>query len=199
MGITTANLFISIDGVYQAPGGPDEDRSGGFTLGGWQEPLGGDEFPQILADIEAMDALLLGRSTYEIFADYWPRQSTDDPISAKLNAVPKFVVSRTLKTAGWEGTTILDDIADAGALRDSYENVHMIGSGALAAAMLDAALIDRLKLWLYPVVLGWGKNLFVDGRVPTTYALAEPPRAFSSGALSLVYERTGGVATGDMT
>ena len=199
MGNVVVNLFITLDGVYQAPGGPDEDREGDFPFGGWQAPLTGDEGEAILAEIESMDALLLGRRTYDIFAAYWPNQSSDDPISAKLNSAPKFVVSRTLQSADWDGTTILADVADVAAVRDRYDEVHLIGSGTLSAALLDAGLVDRIHLWLYPVTLGTGKRFLTEGLVPRTFALAEPPRVFSQGAISLVYAPAGDVQTGDMT
>ena len=197
MGIIVANLFITLDGVYQAPGGREEDSEGGFEFGGWQAPVSDDEAgAAIAAEIGRMDALLLGRATYNIFSSYWPHQSGD--IADALNRVPKFVVSGSLHDPSWAGTTVLPDAAAAGSLREDYGQVHMFGSGFLIRSLLSAGVLDRLHLWLYPVALGQGKRLFDDGSVPTTFSLAEPARSFPKGAVSLVYEPVGGVETQDM-
>ena len=197
MGIIVANLFITLDGVYQAPGGREEDSEGGFEFGGWQAPVSDDEAgAAIAAEIGRMDALLLGRATYNIFSSYWPHQSGD--IADALNRVPKFVVSGSLHDPSWAGTTVLPDAAAAGRLREDYGQVHMFGSGFLIRSLLSAGVLDRLHLWLYPVALGQGKRLFDDGAVPTTFSLAEPARSFPKGAVSLVYEPVGGVETQDM-
>ncbi|WJH23401.1 dihydrofolate reductase family protein [Pseudarthrobacter defluvii] len=197
MGIIVANLFITLDGVYQAPGGREEDSEGGFEFGGWQAPVSDDEAgAAIAAEIGRMDALLLGRATYNIFSSYWPHQSGD--IADALNRVPKFVVSGSLHDPSWAGTTVLPDAAAAGRLREDYGQVHMFGSGFLIRSLLSAGVLDRLHLWLYPVALGQGKRLFDDGAVPTTFSLAEPARSFPKGAVSLVYEPVGGVETRDM-
>ena len=196
MGIIVANLFITLDGVYQAPGGREEDTGGGFEFGGWQAPVSDDEAGAAIgAEIERMDALLLGRATYDIFAGYWPHQSGG--VADALNRVPKFVVSGSLQDPGWAGTTVLPDAAAAGRLRDDYQQVHMFGSGVLIRSLLSAGVLDRLHLWLYPVALGQGKRLFDDGAVPTTFRLAEQARSFPKGAVSLVYEPAGGVETAE--
>jgi len=197
MGIIVANLFITLDGVYQAPGGREEDPEGGFAFGGWQAPVSDDESgASIGEEIARIDALLLGRKTYDIFASYWPHQS--DEIGGTLNRVPKFVVSSTLRDPSWAGTTVLPDAAAAGRLREEYNQVHMFGSGVLIRSLLAADAIDRLHLWLYPVTLGQGKRLFDDGTIPSSFRLAEPARSFPKGAVSLVYERAGDVETRDM-
>ncbi|MCT9623791.1 dihydrofolate reductase family protein [Pseudarthrobacter equi] len=197
MGIIVANLFITLDGVYQAPGGREEDPTDGFAFGGWQAPVSDDEAgADIAAAIDRMDALLLGRKTYDIFASYWPHQS--DEIAGVLNRVPKFVVSGSLTDPGWEGTTVLPDPAAAGKLRRQYDEVQMFGSGELIRSLLAADVLDRLHLWLYPVALGQGKRLFDAGTVPSTFRLAEPVRSFPKGAVSLVYERAGDVETLEM-
>ncbi|WP_353808854.1 dihydrofolate reductase family protein [Agromyces sp. SYSU T00194] len=200
MGIIAANVFLTLDGVYQGPGARDEDPSGGFAFGGWQAPFAEAESgAEILADIERLDALLLGRRTYDIFAAYWPAFGDANPIAAKFNQVPKFVASRTLTAPGWAGTEVLADAAEqAGALRERFDRTHVIGSGALVRALLAAGLVDELKLWVFPVVLGSGKRLF-DDAVPTTYELVQPARTFASGAVSLVYAPAGDVVTGDMS
>lgn len=197
MGIIVANLFITLDGVYQAPGGREEDSEGGFVFGGWQAPVSDDEAgAAIAAEIGRMDALLLGRATYDIFSSYWPHQSGD--IADALNRVPKFVVSGSLDDPAWTGTTVLPDAAAAGRMREDFGQVHMFGSGVLIRSLLSAGVLDRLHLWLYPVTLGQGKRLFDDGAVPTTFRLAEPAASFPKGAVSLVYEPAGGVETAEM-
>ena len=197
MGIIVANLFITLDGVYQAPGGREEDTEGGFGFGGWQAPVSDDEAgASIGEEIARIDALLLGRKTYDIFASYWPQQS--DEIGGTLNRVPKFVVSSTLTDPSWAGTTVLPDAAAAGRLRDDFNEVHMFGSGVLIRSLLAADAIDRLHLWLYPVTLGQGKRLFDGGTIPSSFRLAEPARSFPKGSVSLVYERAGYVETQDM-
>ena len=198
MGIIVANLFITLDGVYQAPGGSEEDTEGGFAFGGWQAPVSDDEAGAAIgAEVSRIDALLLGRKTYDIFAAYWPHQSDD--IGGTLNRVPKFVVSSTLTDPSWAGTTVLPDAAAAGRLREEYGQVHMFGSGVLIRSLLEADVIDRLHLWLYPVTLGQGKRLFDAGTIPASFRLAEPARTFPKGAVSLVYERAGEVETQEMS
>ena len=199
MGIISADLFITLDGVYQAPGGPDEDREGGFEYGGWQAPYFDDESGEAIgAGIERMDALLLGRKTYDIFASYWPNQSDDNPIAATLNARPKFVVSGSLADPSWEGTTVLSDVStEVRALKDRFDEIHVIGSGNLVRSLLEADLLDRLTFFLYPVTFGSGKRLFADGTgVPAAFRLAQPPQGFPKGATWLVYERAGEPVTG---
>ncbi|MFC4903855.1 dihydrofolate reductase family protein [Kocuria oceani] len=198
MGIIQADLFLTLDGVYQGPGGPDEDRAGGFELGGWQGAYFDDATGETIgAGIARLDALLLGRRTYDIFADYWPAHGDDDPIAVTFNAVPKFVVSRTLTDPSWAGTTVLRDVAaEVRALRDRFDAVRVIGSGELLTTLLREDLVDRLNLLLYPLVLGSGKRIFGRGAVPAAFTLAAPPRAFPKGAVSLVYERAGAPVTG---
>ena len=198
MGILSVDLFITLDGVYQAPGGPDEDREGGFEFGGWQGAYFDEESGESIgAGINRMDALLLGRKTYDIFAGYWPNRGDDDPIAVTFNALPKFVVSRSVTDPAWEGTTALSNVGDVAGLKDRFEDIHVIGSGALARSLLEADLVDRLNLLLYPITLGSGKRLFADGTgVPAAFRFAQPPQAFPKGAVSLAYERAGAPITG---
>jgi dihydrofolate reductase len=197
MGIISVDLFITIDGVYQAPGGPDEDREGGFEFGGWQGAYIDDETGEAIgAGIDRMNALLLGRKTYDIFASYWPNQG-DHPIAVTFNSLPKFVVSRSLTDPAWEGTTALSDVAEVPALKDRFDEIHVIGSGGLVRSLLEADLVDRLNLFLYPLTFGSGKRLFTEGTgVPAAFRLAQPPQGFPKGATWLVYERAGEPVTG---
>lgn len=198
MGIIVADLFITLDGVYQGPGGPQEDTSGGFELGGWQGAYLDEETGTSIGEgIDRLQALLLGRKTYDIFADYWPRVSDDEPIAAKFNAVPKFVASRTLTDASWAGTTVVTDVAtEVAAIRDRFDEIHVIGSGDLVRSLLAANLVDRLNLWVYPITLGTGKRLWSDGLVPSAFTLAEPPTVSPKGAIHLVYAPAGEPITG---
>ncbi len=196
MGKIVANMFITLDGVYQAPGGREEDSSGGFAFGGWQAPVSDDEVGAVIgAEIDRLDALLLGRKTYDIFAAYWPRQS--DNIGRIFNRVPKFVVSRSLTDPSCKGTTVLTDASSVGRLREEHDEVHIFGSGVLICSLIATDVLDQLHVYLYPVTLGRGKRLFDEGTIPTTFRLAEPARTFPKGAVSLVYERAGAVELQD--
>jgi dihydrofolate reductase len=200
MGIIAADLFITLDGVYQAPGGSDEDRAGGFEFGGWQAPFTDRAIgASIMASIERTDALLLGRRTYDIFASYWPFQPTEDnPVAAKFAAIPKYVVSRTIENPSWADTTVLRDAADVGRLRDEFDEVHSWGSGELLRTLLAQGLLDRLNLWMYPVAIGTGKRLFDSGAVPMTFRPAQPTQVFDAGVLALAFEPAGDVKTGEV-
>ncbi len=197
MGKLIVTEFVTLDGVAQAPGGPDEDRDGGFTHGGWQAPLRHQETGGVVFEqASSMDALLLGRRTYEIFADYWPSASPESPFTSLLNRVPKYVASRTLAgPLAWEGSTlVVDDLAESiTALKGRHDEVHVIGSLDLLQSLLRFGLVDRLNLWVYPLLLGRGKQVFADGTVPTALRLAESV-TYPSGTLHLTYE-TAGVPT----
>ncbi|WAP50775.1 dihydrofolate reductase family protein [Arthrobacter sp. ATA002] len=198
MGNLSLDLFMTLDGVYQAPGGPDEDPGGGFRYGGWQAPYTDEAASSwIGGNIERMDALLLGRRTYDIFASHWPARGNDDPIAAKFNSLPKFVVSRSLSGPVWHGTTVLTSAGDVAEVKDRFADMHIVGSGSLARALLDADLVDRLNLLLYPLTFGTGKRLFAhDAGIPAAFRFVRPPRAFSTGAVALEYERAGPPVTG---
>jgi dihydrofolate reductase len=201
MGLIQIDLFTSLDGVAQAPGGPDEDTENGFEFGGWQAPLFDDVVgDQVTAAIAELDALLLGRKTYDIFAAYWPHQS--DEIGGVFNRVPKYVASRGNPALDWNDSTLLgpDFTREVAELRDRHENVHVIGSLDLVQTLFAEGLFDRLNLWVYPIVLGAGKKVFAEGAVPMNLALAEPSLTSSNGAVLLRYAYAGGrPATGDMT
>jgi dihydrofolate reductase len=200
MGELVVDMFVTLDGVLQGPGEPDEDREGGFGHGGWQAPYLDDESGALIGEhIAAMDALLLGRKTYEIFAAYWPQAPDDYPIAAKLNAVPKYVASRTLDTVGWANSQLLEgDVAEAVAkVKGDHDQVHVIGSGDLTQTLLRHDLVDRINLWLYPVVLGTGKRLFPEGATPAAWRLAGSS-TFPSGGVLLVYELAGKPGYGNL-
>ena len=190
---TVTNL--SVDGVMQGLGGPDEDASGGFERGGWALPLLDDEAGAFLGQVyQRADAFLFGRRTYEIFAGYWRLvEDPDNPIASALNSRPKYVVSTTLTNPEWSGTTVLSgDVAAAirelKATEDSELQVH--GSGALVRWLLDAGLVDEIVLLTYPVVVGQGTRLFPDSGPDTALDLVES-RSTSGGLTIQVYRPTG--------
>lgn len=199
MGIIAADLFLTLDGVYQAPGGSDEDRTSGFAFGGWQAPFGDEATgASIMSSIDRTDALLLGRRTYDIFAAYWPFQPLDNPVAAKFAAIPKYVVSRTLEDPSWADTTVLRDAEAVGQLRNEFDEVHTWGSGELLRSLLAKGLLDRLNLWMYPIALGTGKRLFDTGTVPVTFRPAQPAHVSDSGIMTLVLEPAGDIKTGEV-
>ena len=206
MGLIHIDLFSTLDGVAQAPGGPDEDPSGGFAYGGWQAPLidpvAGE---QVAEGMVGMDALLLGRRTYDIFAGYWPNIAEEGPdggIARLFNSIPKYVASRQELTLEWAGSTQLgaDVVSEARALRDRHEHVHVIGSLDFVQTLLSERVFDRLNLWVHPILLGEGKKVFAGGAVPTNLTLLEPVVVSGKGTIMQRYalaEGTPGV--GDMT
>ena len=186
--------FLTLDGVMQAPGAPDEDTSGGFTHGGWLVPYFDDMMGQVIAEwVGRLGALLLGRKTYDIFAAHWPRVTEPDPIAEPFNRVPKYVASRKLQRADWGPATILRDLpeevrklkAESG---DGELQVH--GSGELIQTLLRHSLIDEFRFWTFPLVLGTGKRLFADGTVPASFTLTET-RASTTGVVLQVYQPAG--------
>jgi dihydrofolate reductase len=194
MGKLIVTEFMTLDGVAQAPGGPDEDRDSGFTHGGWQAPLLDQESGNVLFEqARSMDALLLGRKTYEIFADYWPRAPEEIPFTGLLNGVPKYVASRTLAgPLSWQGSTLVaGELAESvTALEERHDEVHVIGSLDLVQSLLRLGLVERLNLWIYPLLLGTGKQVFAGGTVPTALHLADSA-TYPNGTLHLVYEAAG--------
>jgi dihydrofolate reductase len=193
MGRLVVNTFLTLDGVMQAPGQPDEDRDGGFDQGGWQVPFFDEESGEVMSRHMAdFDALLLGRRTYELFAAYWPQAPADDPIAARLNSAPKFVASRTLDRADWTNSTVLKgDLArEVPAVKGDYNETHVIGSGNLVQSLMRHGLVDAYNLWIYPVLLGDGKRLFAGGTVPTALRRTQS-KAFGNGAMLVSYEVAG--------
>jgi dihydrofolate reductase len=205
MGLIHIDLFTTLDGVAQAPGGPEEDTEDGFAFGGWQAPLMDEvDGDQVVAGMNGLDALLLGRRTYDIFAAYWPEQdeSVDSEIARLFNRVPKYVASRSVPTLDWANSTLLGaDIASAiDELRDRHSNVHVIGSLDLVQTLIAEGLFDRLTLWIYPILLGTGKQVFAGGTVPSNLTLIEPAVTSPKGAVYVRYARAEGIpSTGDMS
>jgi dihydrofolate reductase len=196
----TLHTFLTLDGVMQAPGGPDEDRDGGFTYGGWSFPYGDEDFGAAMVGWFAhADAFLLGRRTYQIFASHWPRVTDPgDPIAGKLNALPKYVASTTLGSAGWHNSTLIggDLAAEVGKLKEMPgDELQVHGSGELAQALIEHDLIDEYRLLMFPVHLGSGKKLFRDGARAAALRLTHSTVS-STGVLIASYEPAGPVQPG---
>lgn len=202
MGELIVTEFMTLDGIAQAPGRPDEDPTGGFAYGGWQAPLEDAEADGLAFDqAKDMDALLLGRRTYEIFAGYWPTAPAEMDWTRLLNRVPKYVATRTLTDPlTWEGACVLEgDLAESvAALKQRHDRVHVIGSLNLVQSLLGQGLVGRLNLWVYPVVLGSGKRVFEGGAVPSLLRLTRS-RVFPNGSLQLEYEWAGEPTVGDLS
>lgn len=200
------DLFSTLDGVMQAPGGPQEDTSGGFAYGGWQAPFEDDAIGErIIAGIRGMDALLLGRRTYDIFAAYWPAFADDErpefEIARKFNAMPKYVATRGDQELTWNNTQrIGDDLAaEIAGTRERHEDAHVVGSIDFSRTLVAEGLFDVLNLAIYPIVLGAGKRLFPESGGARGLRLLEPPVSGSAGAMWLRYGPGEPVTTGDLS
>jgi dihydrofolate reductase len=191
--------FLTVDGVMQAPGGPDEDREGDFEHGGWSFHYWDDVMGKLIVESTLKaGALLLGRKTYEIFAAHWPHVGGDDPVAAKLNSVPKYVASRTLDEVTWNNATLIQgDVAEAVArLKDEPgDEIQVTGSGELTQTLIEHDLVDAYCLWIFPLVLGEGKRLFARGTVPAALKLVDT-KISSTGVAIHSYERAGDVEYG---
>ena len=195
----TMTTFLSLDGVMQAPGGPGEDDSGNFPYGGWLVPHADADMGKTMVEIfSKADAFLLGRTTYDIFAAYWPRiTDPSDIIAEKLNGLPKFVASRTRSTFAWHNTTLVRDVVkDIGGLKMRFgREVQVHGSCVLAQTLIENDLVDEYRILTFPVILGIGKRLFGTGVMPRTLTLVRTT-ATSTGVIISVYRRAGGLKTG---
>lgn len=201
--LLTATMFLSVDGVYQGPGGREEDTSGGFDRGGWLVPHFDEQTGAFMTEVfERPEAFLIGRRTYDIFAAAWPNSTNpDDPVATKLNTLPKYVASRTLKDPKWANTTVLDgDVAQAvGDLKAKPGNeLQVHGSGRLLRFLLEHDLVDRLNLLVFPVLVGAGERLFPERGLDTTLVL-EASRTTSSGVQISTYRPAGRAEYGEAT
>ena len=195
--------FLTLDGVMQAPGGPDEDRSGGFEHGGWLVPYADEDLGRLITQwTEQASAFLLGRGTYEIFAAHWPRVTDpNDPIARALNGRPKYVASKTLKKVEWHNSTLLsgDLVKAVRALKQEGQGeIQVHGSHGLLQTLIANDLVDEYHLWIHPVVLGSGKRLFGAGAVPAALKLSATTKT-STGVVVNTYERADRVRYGEFS
>src|SRR5258708_19318375 len=184
-----AVTFITLDGVIQAPGGPEEDTSGGFTYGGWTAPYFDDFSGKAMAEqMKQPFSLLLGRKTFEIFASYWPQH--EDPLPG-VNDGPKYVVSKSLKKHDWNNTVLINNnvVEEIKKLKQQKgPDLQVYGSGNLIQTLLKNDLIDELWLKTFPITLGKGKRLFGEGTIPAAFKLIES-KISPSGVIFANYKR----------
>ena len=194
-----ASTFASLDGIMQAPGGPEEDATGGFALGGWMSAYGVDSVDISAAGFDGKDReLVLGRRTYEIFEAYWPQQPDDNPIAKTFNATRKYVASRTLKALRWNNSTLLHgDVASAIIALKAHPgpDLQVIGSANLIQTLQAAALIDEFNVWTFPVVLGRGKRLFSETARPSALRLVHS-KLSATGVVMSSYVPNGEIELG---
>ena len=193
----TGAVFVSVDGVMQAPGGPEEDPSGGFQLGGWVQPYWEEQMGPFEGVIMGEYDLLLAKRTYDIFSAYWP-YNQDDPIGAKFQSINKYVLTHSDEPLSWENSHRLSgDTADAIAKLKKTEGRDLLiqGSSSLYAPLLSARLIDRLMLITFPILLGSGKSLFNDALDPGALKLVDS-YVSGKGVVTTTFEPAGDVPTG---
>jgi dihydrofolate reductase len=185
--------MITLDGVMQAPGGPDEDSSGDFKYGGWVAPYFDEVYGKVMEKQMKPADLLLGRTTFEIFANYWPKHENVWP---GINDVTKYVMSNTLEKSDWKNSVFLKSLADIEKLKDSEgSDIQVHGSGKLIQLLLSNDLVDELWLKFHPLTLGQGKKLFDNGTIPAAFTLMESS-VTPSGVIIANYKRAGKVKTG---
>lgn len=186
--------FISLDGVIQAPGGPTEDESNGFKYGGWTVPYNDDFSGKLMGEqMKGEYDLLLGRKTYDIFANYWPQHGDVWP---QVNNITKYVVSKTLKKPEWRNTVVIQDVAGLKELKQSSgTDLQVYGSSVLIQTLLEHDLVDELWLKIFPVTLGSGKKLFMEGTMPAAFELIDS-QTTPKGVIFASYKRSGKVETG---
>jgi dihydrofolate reductase len=191
--------FMTLDGVMQAPGGPEEDPDEGFEHGGWSVGYWDERMGELALEIHlAAGAVLFGRKTYEILGGHWPRVGDDDPMAAKLNSVPKYVASRTLDTLEWANSSLLEgDVPDAvrRLKAEDGDPLLVIGSSELVQTLIQHDLVDTFTVWTFPVVLGGGKRLFGEGTIPAGLELTDIQTA-TTGVTVATYERAGDIRYG---
>ncbi len=185
--------MITLDGVMQAPGGPEEDTSGGFSYGGWVAPYGDESAGKVMEKLMQPSDLLLGRKTFEIWEHYWPHHADRWP---GINDVTKYVLSTSRNNSDWSNCVFLDSLADIKKLRNSNgSNIQVWGSSELIQLLLRNDLVDEFWLMIHPLTLGEGKKLFNDGPIPAAFTLAENV-VTTSGVIIANYTRAGEVKTG---
>lgn len=192
--------FITIDGVMQAPGGPEEDTSGGFKYGGWTVPYFDDFMGKVMAEETGHPFdLLLGRKTYEIFASYWPHQDEKtSPFAAQSNRARKYVASHSPLTLEWRNSVLLGDdvVEEIKRLKEEDgPDLQVYGSGNFIQTLLKHDLVDEFWLKIFPIMLGPGKRLFAEGAIPAAFTLKESKMS-PKGVIVASYERAGEVKTG---
>jgi dihydrofolate reductase len=185
--------MITLDGVMQAPGGPEEDISGGFKYGGWTAPYGDEVGGKVMKKLMKPADLLLGRKTFEIWENYWPEHAEFWP---GINDVTKYVLSTTMKKSDWKASVFLNSLADIKELKKSNgSDIQVWGSSKLVQLLLKNDLVDELWLMIHPLTLGEGKKLFNDGPIPAAFTLTESTIT-PSGVIIANYKRAGEVKTG---
>jgi dihydrofolate reductase len=182
--------FLSLDGVMQAPGSPEEDTEGGFRHGGWQRPYFDEVLGASAAEgMAATDSYLFGRKTYEKMAAYWPTAPDDDPYAQHLNSTPKYVASRTLQDVEWENSTLIaGEVAEevAKLKEQPGKNIAVLGSSDLVQTLIDHDLVDEYFLAVFPIVLGSGKRLFREADEVRRLSLVDS-KTTGTGGLILTY------------
>jgi dihydrofolate reductase len=187
--------FITLDGVMQAPGGPEEDTAGGFQYGGWVAPYVDEVSGKVMQKQMEPTDILLGRKTFEIFSSYWPQHAEQWP---GINEVTKYVMSRTMEKSDWKNSVFLKSVADIENLKNSKgSDIKVWGSGNLVQTLLENDLVDELWLKVYPLTLGKGKKLFESGAIPAPFTLIEST-VTPAGVIVASYKRAGKVITGSI-
>ncbi|WP_285056592.1 dihydrofolate reductase family protein [Pedobacter ginsengisoli] len=191
----TVLSMISLDGVMQAPGGPGEDTSGGFKLGGWTASYGDELFGRIMQEELKPAEYLLGRKTYDIFASYWPQHADFWP---GINEGTKYVLSRSMEKSDWKNTVFLNGLTEIEKLKNSEgADIQIWGSSELVHLLLEHDLVDVLRIKIYPLILGEGKKLFDKGAIPRAFSLTES-HVTSKGVIIASYKRAGEIITDDV-
>ena len=192
------NTFLSLDGVMQAPGGPEEDHSGGFTLGGWSVSYWDDLMGQVMTEVMSVPFdLILGRKTYDIFAAYWPH-APEEAGAKPLNDATKYVASRSRPTLEWGPSVLIEGDAAEGIAalkKDDGPELQVHGSGNLIQTLMRHNLVDQYRLWIFPLVIGSGKRLFSDGTIPSALRLVDS-KVSTTGVVIGTYEPAGEIVTG---
>jgi dihydrofolate reductase len=189
--------FLTLDGVMQAPGGPGEDDSGGFAYGGWSVNYWDEQMGQVMTEaLSTPFDLVLGRTTYDIFAAYWPHAPEED--AKPLNEATKYVASRSRPTLSWSNSVLIEGGAAEGIAalkKEDGPELQVHGSGNLIQTLLRHNLVDEYRLWVFPLVIGSGKRLFSDGTIPSALTLVDS-KVSTTGVVIGTYEPAGEIVTG---